>query len=306
MAGHDCHGMSRHSMATCATGPVRIRFVYFPVVGDDDAHARYHQYLVTAEVLLDRLLAAHGAGPRPMAPTLDEAAEACATVKPPRHLFHRTTLEYRRWYDDDGSARAQPLTREALVARLVADGLSIEQARDRAAHRSHALPAADQAWLLNRRNTALSQRPLNQAEFHALIHALEGVWQVPAGDAHVLQANREIALRVAAVLASLLDEYIAPPFGVAALNDAFNQHLVAHLRQTIELSRMAGSAFGVLLAGPKAWFAAKAARMRAEHQIGLAMAPGANVTAPALGTVGFAKGQHDARPSVRSARSAFG
>lgn len=301
MAGQDCHGISHRPTATCATGTARIRFVYFAVVGDNDPHARYHQFLVTAEVLLDRLLAAQYAGPRPIAPTLDDAAEARATVKPPRELFHPTTLEYRRWYDADGMARAQPLTREALAAGLAADGLSIEQARDRAAHRSHALPAADQAWLLNRRNTALSQRPLNQAEFHALIRALEGVWQVPAGDAHVLQANREIALRVAAVLASLLDEYVAPPFGIAALNDAFNQHLVAHLRQTIELSRVAGSAFGVLLVGPKAWFAAKAARMRAEHQIGLAMAPGARASEPAVGTVSFARSQHDTRPLVWSA-----
>jgi hypothetical protein len=101
-------------------------------------------------------------------------------------------------------------------------------------------------------------------------------------------ANRRIALRVVAALAGMLDEYVAPPFAVAALNEAFNECLLARLRQTIEASRQAGSAGGVLLAGPKAWFAAKAARMRAEHQIGLAMAPGTHPSSSLHGAGGFA------------------
>jgi hypothetical protein len=83
---------------------------------------------------------------------------------------------------------------------------------------------------------------------------------------------------VAAVLGSLLDEYVASPFKSAALSEAFNEHHLAHLRQTIENSRQAESASGTLLAGPTAWFAAKTARMRAEHQIGLAMSPAVSTT----------------------------
>lgn len=195
-------------------------------------------------------------------------------VRPPRGLFHVATLEYRRWYDADGTAHAQPLTQETLAAQLAAaDGLSMEEARHRAARRSHALPAADQAWLINRRNTPLQQRPLNHAEFHALVNAIEGAWQTCAGASHGEHANRQIALRVAAMLGSLLDEYVASPFKVDALAQAFTERHLAHLRQTIENSRQAESTPGVLLTGPKAWFAAKTARMRAEHQIGLAMSP---------------------------------
>lgn len=280
MAGSDGCGFLHHAMAGTGhsagprVGASRFRFVYFPVVSDHDAHAAYHRHLVIAEVLLDRVLAAHRGSTRPIVPSLGHAAEARATVRPPRDMFHQDTLEYRRWYHADHTARPQPLTREALAARLVAAGASMEQARDRAAHRSHALSAADQSWLLHRRNTPLDQRPLNEPEFHALVRAVEGVWQAPSGAPHVLQANRRIARRVAAMLASLLDEYIAPPFSVAALNDAFNEQLIAHLRQTIDATREAGSvSAGVLLVGPKAWFDAKAARMRAEHQIGLAMLP---------------------------------
>ena len=291
LVGCDDHGFLYHPTAAAGSsltrraGASRFRFVYFPVVSDHDAHAAYHRNLVIAEVLLDRVLAAHNGSARPIVPSLGIADEARAMVRPPQDLFHQGTLEYRRWYHDDGTARPQPLTREALAARLVAAGLSVEQARDRAAHRSHALPAADQAWLLDRRNTSLDQRPLNEPEFHALIRAIEGVWQAPSGTPHVLQANRQIASRVAAMLAGLLDEYVAPPFSIAALNDAFNEQMIAHLRQTIEATRAAGSASGVLLVGPKAWFAAKAARMRAEHQIGLAMLPASAVAAspiPAL------------------------
>lgn len=276
IVGQGCDGTSKLDSAPSASAghPCRIRFVYFPVVDEHDGRASYHQHLVTAEVLLDRVLAARSAGLRPMAPALDYAAEARAMVQPPRDLFHTDTLEHRRWYDDGGNVRPQPLTQENLTAQMVAAGLPIEQARDRAIHRSHALPAIDQAWLIDRRTTPLDQRPLNQAEFRSLVDAIEGAYQAPASTRHVLNANRQIALRVAALLGVLLDEYVASPFDIAALNDAFSEHHLAHLRQTIEASRQAESASGVL-AGPQAWFAAKAARMRAEHQVGLAMSPSA-------------------------------
>lgn len=279
IAGQDCHG-AKKSAATHGTGQsaaavhaARIRFVYFPVADENDRRAAYHQHLVTAEVLLDRVLAAHAAGLRPMVPALDYAAEARASLRPPQALFHVATLEYRRWYDEDGSPRAQPLTLEALAAQLAtAEGLSMEEARHRAAHYSHALPADDQAWLIDRRNTPLDRRPLNQAEFRLLVDAIEGAYGAPANAPHVERANRQIALRVVAMLGSLLDEFVASPFTIAALSQAFSEVHLAHLRQTIETSREAESASGVL-AGPKAWFAAKAARMRAEHQIGLAISP---------------------------------
>lgn len=294
LVGRDCHGSNRlpvhHGKAQVVRHDARIRFVYLPAHEAHDPCAAYHQHLVRAEVLLDRVMAAHAAGLRPIAPALDDAAEARATVKPPRDLFPATTLEYRRWYHDDGTARPQPLTQEALAGQLAAAGLSMREAFDRAIHRSHALPAADQTWLVRRRALPLAQRPLNRSEFHALVGALDGAWRAPAVARHMACANRRIALRVAAALAGMLDEYVAPPFTVAALNEAFNECLLARLRQTIEASRQAGSAGGVLLAGPKAWFAAKAARMRAEHQIGLAMAPGARPSPSLAGAGGIARG----------------
>jgi hypothetical protein len=286
IAGHGCHG-ARKTAGTADTRQVapvahtlRIRFVYFPVIGENDPRAAYHSHLVTAEVLLDRVLGARSAGLRPIAPTLDYAAEALATVRPPLKLFYASTLEYRRWYEDDGTARPQPLTQEALATRLMAtDGLSMEEARHRAAHRSHALAAADQAWLKDRRATPLDHRPLNQAEFQTLVTAIEGAYQVPVSVAHVERANRQIALRVAAMLGSLLDEFIASPFKIPVLSQAFSELHLAHLHETIETSRQAASASDVSQSGTKALFAAKAARMRAEHQIGLATSSG---TFPAI------------------------
>jgi hypothetical protein len=319
IAGQGCHGAKKFAgMGGSSALPhvPRIRFVYFPTTESSDRWTACHQHLVTAEVLLDRVLAAHAAGLRSMVPALDHAAEARAMVRPPRGLFHVATLEYRRWHHADGTTREQPLTQEALAAQLeAAEGLSTEEARHRAAHRSHALPAADQAWLIDRRHTPLQQRPLNQAEFHTLVDAIEGAWQSCAGASHAERANRQIALRVAAMLGSLLDEYVASPFKVDVLAQAFNERHLGHLRETIESSRHAESASGVLLVGPKAWFAAKAARMRAEHQIGLAMSPTAFPTLqltvrPVIAVVGgrlrtFVHGWHRSGSSVAEAAPSF-
>lgn len=276
IAGQGCHGAKVAAETHGSASAPRVRFVYFPVANEDDRRAACHQHLVVAEILLDRVLAARAAGLRPVAPALDYAAEARATVRPPQGMFHQATLEYRRWYRANGTVREQPLTREALALRLAAtDELSMKEARARVAQRSHALPAADQNWLINRRNTPLKQRPLNRVEFQTLVGALEGIWQASGGNLHGERANRQIALRVVAVLGRLLDEYVASPFKTAALSATFSEHHLAHLRHTIENSRQAGSASGVLLTGPKAWFAAKTARMRAEHQIGLSMSPAA-------------------------------
>ncbi|WP_244754153.1 hypothetical protein [Rhodanobacter sp. B2A1Ga4] len=307
IAGQGCHGAKAAIRPGNAGHRTRIRFVYFPRA-EYDRQAAYHQHLVVAEILLGRVLAARAAGLRAMAPSLDYTAEARVTLRPSRNMFHPATLEYRRWYRADGTARVQPLTREALSLRLAADdNLSMKEARARVARRSHALPAIDQAWLIDRRHTPLARRPLNQVECRALADALDGIWQASTGASHVEHANRRIALRVVATLGGLLDEYVASPFKSAALSEAFNEHHLAHLRQTIENSRQAESTSGTLLAGPKAWFAAKTARMRAEHQIGLAMSPTALPAMrlsgrPMIAVVGgrlhtFVDGQ---RPGVRS------
>ncbi len=323
IAGQGCHGAMPSAASIGARLPAvsaqvsRIRFVYFPSTDDGDRRMACHQHLVCAEVLLGRVLAARAAGLRPIAPALDHAAEARAMVRPPRGLFHAATLEYRRWFDADGAARAQPLTQEALAEQLaVVDGLPMEEARHRAAHRSHALPAADQAWLIDRRSTPLPQRPLNQAEFHALASAIDGAWQACDGSSHGERANRQIALRVVAMLGSLLDEYTAAPFQVEALAQAFTRRHLIHLRQTIESSRQAEASSRVLLTGPKAWFAAKAARMHAEHQIGLSMSPAAFPTLrlstrPVIAVVGgrlrtFVHGWHRGTARPEATFTAFG
>lgn len=251
-----------------------IRFVYFSAADESAPRSLYHQSLIRAEMLLDRLLAGHAAGLRAMAPTLGNADEARANVRPPRDLFHPSTLEYRRWYDERGALRTRPLTQESLANLLVAvDGLSLKEAKDRAVHRSHALAEVDQTWLIERRRVALEHRPLNQSEWCALILAIDSVYETSPGASHLEVSNREISCRVAALLGAMLDEYIAPPFRAAVLNQAFAEQHLAHLRRAIAQCQ-ADSVPGALLIGPVEWFAAKAVRMRAEHQLGLALSPG--------------------------------
>lgn len=286
IAGQGFHGTKALLQSGGARPAARVRFVYFARGGAED-QTHCHRHLVVAEILLGRVLAARAAGLRPMAPALDYAAEACVALRPPHDMFHPATLEYRRWYRADGTTRTQPLTREALSLRLAADeNLSMKEARARVACRSRALPAADQAWLIDRRSTPLARRPLNQAEYLALATALDGIWQASTGSSHVECVNRRIVLRVVAALGGLLDEYAPSPFKAAALSEAFTEHHLAHLRRSIEDSRRAESDSGALLAGPKAWFAAKSARMRAEHQLGLAKSPAAF---PALQLSGHAQ-----------------
>lgn len=271
IAGQGCHGTTRHVRAAAVSDTSRIRFIYYPVIDATDRHATCHNHLINAEILLARMLAAHANGLRPIAHWLDAAAEVRATVRPPQNRFHPDTLEYRRWYRPDGTARAQPLTQEALSLRLAAhEELSIREARARTAHRSHALSASDQTWLTARRSAPLERRPLNQAEYRRLADALDGIWCESGGHSRVDEANRRIAVKAVAVLAGMINEYVASPFKVTALTEVFNEAHLAHLRQAIENSRQAEADPGVLLAGPKAWFAAKTQRMRAEHQIGLA------------------------------------
>ena len=263
--------VDRVNERAAASHATRQRFLYLPCREVVDRHASYHAHLVRAEILLDRIAAARAAGLRAIAPTLDDADEARATVKPPRDLFSPTTLEYRRWYAPDGSARAQPLTREALAEILSAQGVAPSEALDRATHRSHALAEVDQTWLICRRQLPLQQRPLNRRDYLDLVDAIDGAWEAPAGAGEVARHNRKLALRVAAALAGTLDEYVAAPFRAEALNDAFNERLLVHLRQSVDAFRRTDAVCAVLLAGPKAWFAAKAARMRAEHQIALVL-----------------------------------
>src|SRR5580698_2047356 len=77
IAGHGCHGARKTAGPADMRQPApvanaqRIRFVYFPVLGENDPRAVYHLHLVTAEVLLDRVLGARSAGLRPIAPALD-------------------------------------------------------------------------------------------------------------------------------------------------------------------------------------------------------------------------------------------
>jgi hypothetical protein len=248
----------------------RIRFVYFPSHAQNTRREAYHRRLVVAEVLLNRVLSARANGLHPLAPTLTRAVEARVFHRPPRQLLRAGTLEYRRWYDSHDQPRAQPLTIEALSAWLVrTEGITPEAARQVVIGRSRALTAREQMRVLARRQAPVESRPLNQNEFRLLVESLDAACRAPAGAPSLERANREIARRAVAMLADLLDEFTASPFVTPELDRTFSAFHVDSLRRGIESSRQSES----LLIGPRAWFAAKSARMQAEHQMGLALAP---------------------------------
>jgi hypothetical protein len=247
-----------------------IRFVYFAHVDDDSLFGEYHHELVTAEVLLDRALAARASGMRALNPTLSGDAEDRLFVRPPRGSFYDVTPEYIRWYGRDGIRRHLPMVREELAIELMGEyAYSYNQALNVATNNSAALARDDQTWLLARAKAPIYCRPLHATEFRQLVRAIEAAHNVPHGDANVALANVEIARRAAAMLGALMDEYIETPFHTPELAKAFADFHSAHLQRVADASRML-ALLPVPVTGVMGWFSAKRARIYAEVQARLA------------------------------------
>lgn len=246
-----------------------IRFVYFANVDDDSLFGDYHNDLVTAEVLMDRVLAARASGMRAVHPHLQSEAEERLLNRPPRGSFAQVTPEYIRWYGRDGARRNEPMVREELAIELMGEyGYSYSDALDIAINNSAALARRDQAWLLKRAKTPIYCRPLHATEFHQLAEAIEAAYLVPQGDMHVTRANMDIARRAAAVLGTVMDEYVEAPFRIPVLADAFSDFHSAHLLRVAH-ARLAGLQ-PMPVTGVLGWFSAKRARIYAEVQARLA------------------------------------
>ena len=247
-----------------------IRFVYFANVDDDSLFVDYHHELVTAEVLLDRALAARASGMKAVHPSLQGDAEERLFTRPPRGSFFQVTPEYIRWYGRDGIRRDIPMVREELAIELMGElAYSYSDALDVATNNSGALARTDQAWLLARAKAPISCRPLHATEFRQLVKAIEAAYNVPHGDSTVVLANIDIARRAAATLGALMDEYVETPFRMPELAEAFADFHCAHLQRVADATRFTGL-LPVPITGVMGWFSAKRARIYAEVQARLA------------------------------------
>lgn len=247
-----------------------IRFVYFSNVDDDSLFGEYHHELVTAEVLLDRVLAARASGMKALHPSLPGDAEERLFTRPLRGSFYQVTPEYIRWYGRDGVRRNVPMVREELAIELMGEyAYSYSEAMDVATQHSGALTRADQNWLLARAKSPISCRPLHATEFRQLVNAIEAAYVVPRGDTTVAHANADIAHRAAAMLGALLDEYVETPFTTPKLAQAFTDFHSAHLQRVAAASRLVGL-LPMPVTGVLGWFSAKRARIYAEVQARLA------------------------------------
>ncbi|GGA14980.1 hypothetical protein [Dyella caseinilytica] len=249
----------------------QIRFVYFAHADDDSLFGEYHHELVTAEVLLDRVLAARAAGMKSVHPFLWGDAEERLFQRPPRGSFNHITPEYIRWYGRDGVRRDVPMVREELAIELMGEyAYSYVDAVDIATRHSGALGRNDQAWLSMRSKAPITCRPLHATEFRQLVKAIEVAYDVPQGDTTVTQANKEIARRAAALLGALLDEYVETPFVTPELAEAFADFHSAHLQRIAAATRFKGL-LPMPVTGVLSWFSAKRARIYAEVQARLAV-----------------------------------
>jgi len=249
----------------------QIRFVYFAHVDDDSLFGEYHHELVTAEVLLDRVLAARASGMKAVHPFLWSDAEESLFQRPLRGSFSQVTPEYIRWYGRDGGRRDVPMVREELAIELMGEyAYSYADAMDIATRHSGALGRDDQAWLLMRSRAPITCRPLHATEFRQLVTAIEAAYEVPPGDVTVMQANKEIARRAAALLGAVLDEYVETPFGTPQLAEAFADFHSAHLQRVAAATRFKGL-LPMPVTGVLGWFSAKRARIYADVQARLAV-----------------------------------
>ncbi|MBE1159703.1 hypothetical protein [Dyella acidiphila] len=248
----------------------QIRFVYFAHVDDDSLFGEYHHELVTAEVLLDRMLTARVSGMRAIHPSLPGDAEERLFQRPPRGSFTQVTPEYIRWYGRTGVRRDLPMVREELAIELMGEyAYSYPDALDIAAHHSGALARDDQTWLLTRAKAPIACRPLHGTEFRQLARAIEAAYDVPHGDTTVALANKDIARRAAAMLGAVLDEYVATPFTRPELAQAYADFHSAHLQRVAAATRLKGL-LPMPVTGVLGWFSAKRARIYAEVQARLA------------------------------------
>lgn len=247
-----------------------IRFVYFAHVDDDSLFGEYHHELVTAEVLLDRVLTARASGMRAIHPTLPGDAEDRLLQRPPRGSFQQVTPEYIRWYGRNGVRRDIPMVREELAIELMGEyAYSYPDSLDIASNNSGALARDDQNWLLTRSRAPIVCRPLHGTEFRQLVRAIESAYDVPHGDANVTGANQDIARRAAALLGAVLDEYVETPFATPELAQAYADFHSAHLQRVAAATLLKGL-LPMPVTGVLGWFSAKRARIYAQVQARLA------------------------------------
>ena len=261
--------MTRRQLPDFASRPPGsrpFRFVYFTGPGDHHTHAAYHQQLVTAEMLLQRLVHARARGIAPVKRHLHDAIERDGFQRPGPDRRLIDPVELMRWVDRDGFNRPRPLSREQLVQELIArQGMSLLRAISLASSRSRALPGADQAWLETRARLPCLQRPLNGSEYRTLVRALEAAWAAPRGNAGDGAANAAIALRAAAQLGWLHPEYAASPFHGAALSLAYRTAHHACLARRAAFAGAAELRLRFSHAPPQLKMEAKLARQRTQH-----------------------------------------
>ncbi len=261
--------MTRRQVPDFASRPPISRpfsFVYFTGPGDHVTHANYHEHLVTAEVLLQRLMYAKARGIAPVKRHLHDTIE-CESFQrpgPDRRLFD--AVELMRWIDHDGFNRPRPLNREQLTQELIArQGVSLLRALDLASSRSRALSGEDQAWLEVRARLPALQRPLNGSEYRTLVRAIEVAYAVPGGKTSACAANATMALRAAAQLGWLHTDYAASPFRDAALSMAYRGGHHTCLGRRAAFASAAELRLRFSHARPRLKMDAKLARQRTEH-----------------------------------------
>lgn len=245
---------------------LRIRFVYCSHIEDDSLVARYHDTLAMSEIYLDRIFRARDAGQRPVDATATPDVERCVFVRPRRGEFQHLTAEYHRWFDESGRSRPWPLSAESLVDYLrLADRLSTSDAAARVAAESDALPAALQHWILARSEAAPERRPLDGPEFRDLCAAIERIHDGHDAQRHavlVIEANRCIAVRAAAVLGGMIDTFMAAPFRTPALVEAYAAFHADHLARVARLHHPPDSTICPSSHDAQRWMASRQARIR--------------------------------------------
>jgi hypothetical protein len=218
----------------------RLRFQYFTgfVGTTSDRHDDYHAQLITAEVLLDRATGARDAKLRPIHPGLTKDRMDRSLERPRRGLFREQSPEFLRWYDASGAQRIRPLSADSLVETLIArENMRAVEAQHLVKYHTYALDAEDHEWIDARQQIEASKRPLDGTEYQQLISAIEAAYRGAEAADISIRNNTSIALGAASLVGRLHDVYVASPFTLSALSEAYKRAHAEHLQQMLVRAR---------------------------------------------------------------------
>ncbi|MGH8156579.1 MAG: hypothetical protein ACREPQ_00535 [Rhodanobacter sp.] len=199
----------------------------------------YHQHLANAEMLLQRVQAAHDHAGQAIHTRLTSTLVEAAVRRPRQDVSTPGSPEYLRWFEPDGEPRPKALAKEELID-VVKDVHKVPMAvaTHLVQHRSDAISQSEIDWLNARARVPLSVRPLDATEYGLLVEAIEEGYRGAVLRQDAVRKNVDVALAAARLIGEVHHEYVRSPFGFDALTSAYQRAHADHLHAVAVAARV--------------------------------------------------------------------